>query len=222
MRRIEYSYKPGEALASFNASSRDMAAAATGAMNAVGEIALRGGRAAIGAGGFSSRWRNAYRLKVFPSRSKPSINAAAYLFHRISYSKVFQDGANITGKPLLYIPLSGTPKKIGRQRLTAGNYQQLTGNRLVSIKRPGKPPLLGGPAALSKGSRRKKLRPSDLTAPGLKSPVKFVIGKIVPLFVGISAVSLRKRFDTTPAAEAAAEQIETLYFQQLSKTLLRE
>ena len=73
------------------------------------------GRADIAAAGFSRRWQNAFRVDVFPRGRKVSVDAAAWVFHKIPYAEVFEEGATIRGRPYLWIALPGTPTRIGGQ-----------------------------------------------------------------------------------------------------------
>src|SRR5207253_846581 len=78
---------------------RPIAKAATAAVREAGEIAKRNGRASIAAAGFSRKWQNALRVNVYPPQGD-SMRPAAFLFHKIRYAGVFEEGAVIGGKPL--------------------------------------------------------------------------------------------------------------------------
>lgn len=220
--RIVYHFEQGDFIRSFAVATADMKRAATEAMKEAGKRALEGGRAGIARAGFSRRWQVTYRLDVFP-KGKNSMNAAAFLHHRIPYSNIFQTGGLISGQPRLWLPLSATPAMMGRNRLTAGNFTALTGKKLISIRRPGKLPLLG--AVLNVSPRRKKIRGSDLKSKaqlstgGGSDRVGFkdfgTRGRLVPLFVGISTVRIRKQFDVERATNDAANAVPDLYFEKL-------
>src|SRR5262245_6468951 len=75
---------------------RPIAKAATAAVHETGEIAKRGGRASIAAAGFSRKWQNALRVNNYPSQGQ-SLRPAAFIFHKIRYAGVFEEGAVIRG-----------------------------------------------------------------------------------------------------------------------------
>jgi hypothetical protein len=173
-----------------------MAHAATGAVRQAADEIKTKGRAAIAAGGFSSRWQNALRTKVYPERGE-SINASALVYHKIPYAGVFQDGKTISGKPLLWLPIEANLPLQGRgKRWTPHDFANNVGP-LMSVSRPGKPPLLfgevrvgqsGGVLALPSsrsqritrfGKAKKKLLPVFVGVPSITDPQKFDIGAVV-------------------------------------------
>ena len=83
--------------------------------------------------------------------SEVSINAAAHVYHRIPYAWVHEEGATIHGQPLLWLPLSHAPDKIGRFRMTPRRYP----GPLQFVRRAGKPPLLVAKLGLSRGRAKK-------------------------------------------------------------------
>jgi hypothetical protein len=208
---VKYDTKAEAMPAAFISMADPMAAAATAAITEVGMLAKTGGRASIAAAGFSTRWQNAYRLTIYPKRGKLSIDAAAYLKHNIPYSLVFEQGAVIRGRPMLFIPLSTTPRKLGTRRLTPKLYQREIGP-LFTIKRLGKPPLLAAKIRVSKTFSGKP------TLSQLKRGVAAGgRGRIIskPLFVGVSQVSLSKRFNVLGAARAASSQLAQRFYNHL-------
>ena len=81
--------------------------------------------------------------------------------------------------------------------MTPAQYARSVGP-LVSVERPGKPPLLfAKPRAARRGRR---------TA---------VNAERKPLYVGLSSVAIRKRFDIKGAAQRAAAQLPALYARNL-------
>lgn len=87
---------------------RPIAKAATAAVRDAGGIAKRTGRASIAAAGFSRKWQNALRVNVYPPQGD-SLRPAAFVFHKIRYAGVFEEGAVIAGTPLLWLPLPTVP-----------------------------------------------------------------------------------------------------------------
>ena len=152
-----------------------MARAATAAIRDAGDIAKRGGRSSIAAAGFSRKWQNALRVNIYPPQGE-SIRPAAFVFHKIRYAGIFEEGAAIAGKPLLWLPLSNVPLRRGRPMLPS-EYARSVGP-LVSVERPGRPPLL---FPKHQPKRRRRRAAESL---GRK-----------PLYVGLSAVEIAKRFN---------------------------
>lgn len=92
------------------------------------------GRANISKGGKfqSERWQAGFRATVqYLSRSGIIIRAT----HAVKYWRVFEFGATIKGKPMLWIPLSFASDAIGK---SARDF----GGKLFRVDRPGKAPLL--------------------------------------------------------------------------------
>lgn len=210
MARFRYQKKDGEFAAAFAAMKDPIAFAGTAAISEAGDIVKRQGRADIAAAGFSKRWQNALRVNVYPRR-KQSMNAAALIYHNIQYAGVFEEGATITGKPRLWLPLPSAPKRVGRQKMTPALYIKTIGP-LVSIERPGKPPLLAGKIATNRrGSKTGKVSLSALKRGGAGAP-----STLVPLFVGIDRVNIRDRFSIREITERAAARLGDLYLKHLN------
>jgi len=176
---------------------KPMARAATAAIQDAGDIAKRGGRSSIAAAGFSRKWQNALRVNIYPPQGE-SLRPAAFIFHKISYAGVFEEGAVIGGKPLLWLPLSNVPVRRGRP-MRPSEYVRSFGP-LVSVQRPGAPPLLFPKYRV----RRSRRRVADSLARK-------------PLYIGLSAVEIAKRFDVKGAAKQAAAQLPSLYAKHLKE-----
>ena len=108
------------------------------------------GRADIRAGGNfgSARWQEGFHAKVsYQSRS----NIRVRVTHDVKYWKVFEFGATIHGKPLLWIPLDFSTA--GSLKVRARDYPA----PLFRVDRVGKAPLLldkSGPQYFGKESVR--------------------------------------------------------------------
>jgi hypothetical protein len=108
------------------------------------------GRQNIAAGGDfgSERWQQGFRALVsYQSRSDLRIRVT----HAVSYWKVFEYGAKILGKPLLWIPLSFSAA--GKLAVRARDFP----GQLFRVDRKGKAPLLlsdAGPEYFGKESVR--------------------------------------------------------------------
>src|SRR6476646_11057850 len=131
---------------------RPIAKAATAAVREAGEIAKRDGRASIAASGFSRKWQNALRVNIYPPQGD-SLRLAAFIYHKIRYAGVFEEGAVISGQPLLWLPLPTVPLRRGRP-MTPSQYARSIGP-LVSVQRPGGPPLLFPTPRSGRGRRRR-------------------------------------------------------------------
>ena len=142
---------------------RPIAKAATAAIREAGEIAKRDGRASIAASGFSRKWQNALRVNIYPPQGD-SLRPAAFIYHKIRYASVFEEGAVIGGQPLLWLPLPTVPLRRGRP-MTPSQYARSVGP-LVSVQRPGSPPLLF-PKYRSTGRRRRKEQPAKNENPSM-------------------------------------------------------
>jgi hypothetical protein len=112
---------------------RQIEAAEAGAVQDVAKIAVKEGRANIAGAGFSTRWSAALKSKFYANKNTG--NPEALIFHSISFAEVFERGATIRGKPLLWLPLE--------RNLPAGiRSPRQYGGKLVSVNVAGKPPLL--------------------------------------------------------------------------------
>lgn len=90
--------------------------AITLSMNMVASMLLDKGRADIAsAGNFGPRWTEG--LKVITEGVAP--NMRLYFKHDIPYAGIFETGGVIQGKPLLWIPISGTDA-VGKRASTYG------------------------------------------------------------------------------------------------------
>lgn len=188
--------------------------AATGAIRDGGAEMKRMGRSNIGAAGFSSKWQNAWRVNVYPKKGY-ALDGAAFGFHKIPYSLIFESGGSIRGKRgLLWLPLPTVPK-VGRRRASARVLAQ-RGVKLFSLPRAGKSPLLATRLRLS-GPQRANLGKQPLTLAKLRRGTAGKRGAVVsvPLFYGLRAVTLRKRFDLQGVAEAVSARLPDLYLANL-------
>jgi hypothetical protein len=188
---ITYDAKDDEIAKAFADAEKAMAKAATAAVLEVGESAKHAVRQNIAEAGFSNKWQNAFRARYYPE-GRESLRAAAFLHHNICYAGVFEEGETITGKPLLWLPLPDTPKTFGDKKTTPRIYAQRVG-KLRSVNRPGKPPLLFGP------------KPGDPKAS-------------VPLFIGIRAVNIGKKFDIYRTIQTEASKLPAAYDRHLKAT----
>lgn len=191
--RIVYRAIRGEWAEAMRQKYLPIATAGTAAINDVALQVKNQGRAAIGAAGFSRRWQNALRVNVYPEKGRVSVDAAAFIYHKIPYAGVFEDGARISGSPLLWIPFSNIQQRVSGKRLTPRLFIATVGP-LHSVNIPGKPPMLA--AYVSSGfGIGKKVTIASLRA-GMRRRGKRGAASVrsVPIFFGINAVQLRARF----------------------------
>jgi len=169
--------------------------AVTGAMKDAGDFAKQEGRKSIAAAGFKRKWQNALRAEVFPKK-KASVNAAAYVYHKIGYAGVFEYGATIKGKPLLWVPTKNSPARIGRSKVTPRKFHSQIA-RLRSAKGTKRPMLI---AQYRRGRGRRK---------------KGAVTPHVPVFVGVPSVKIPEKFKIRKAVERAASRLVKFYFANL-------
>lgn len=200
-----------------------VAEAATNAIIEAGGLLKTSARAMIANAGFSRRWQNAYRVNVYPSGGKKSIDAAAFgRFKGIDYSDIYATGGQIIGKPLLWIPLSGTPK-IDRRKSSAdiADYKK-AGIKLFSI--PGKRPLLAASVMMSRSAANRggfvKVSLGDIRSGVRGKPNRKrkggLVRRSVPLFFGIDRVQIKKRFSWEPIVINIQSQLPQIYAKHIN------
>lgn len=194
---------------------RTVATATTLAMKDVQSAVKVKGRANIAAAGFSRRWQNALRVDQYP-KTGISINAAVFLYHNIQYAGVFEDGATIRGRPMLWLPLPGTPKKVNRQKMTPEKFQTEVAD-LVSMRTRSGKPLLGARVRLSKAQQAQS-RPR-ITMAKLRRGV-LGRGKLatIPMFHGIPTARINKKLNIREICAQARDSIPALYAKNFKET----
>jgi hypothetical protein len=128
------------------------------------------------------------------------------IYHKVPYAIAFEEGAIIQGKPLLWLPLPTVPIGRGGRPIPASKFRQQVGMPLYTIRRSGKPPMLGAHVRTS-GSRGVSLTALRRgRAPGAKGTLR-----LMPLYVGVEAVKMPKRFAVREAIRRAADRLPELY-----------
>lgn len=99
----------GDIVASFQRSLQDVVrfcdfSAEQAMIRAGDEMKKRGDADISGGGNFGARWTDAFEVTVETQGMRSTIRATM----GVPYWKIFQYGGTIAGKPLLWIPLSGT------------------------------------------------------------------------------------------------------------------
>ena len=154
---------------------RPVAAAAVGALAQAADDAVAEGRQQIAASGrFSDKigqkirardtWQSGLkaRMKDAKEAGEPSLQAKAIVFHTIGLAGIFEHGATIEGKPLLWIPTDPDAPPAGRSR-----------KRLVSATVHGTPMLFDA------SDRARDRKPLYIGVPSVRIPKKWRITEIV-------------------------------------------
>lgn len=193
------------------------AAAATGSMREAGGMIKTEGRQDISSAGFSRDWQNAFRVKTYPEGLQSSLGPAAYAYHKIPYAGVFEEGADIEGKPDLFLPLEGMPARIGGRKITPELFERRIGD-LTYVKRPGHAPVLVAPAALTRSQARARRPQISLAAlrRGARGGGSKTI-RTVPIFVGVPRVRIRPKFSIAGVVAAVAGRLGELYARQIAR-----
>lgn len=186
----------GDANEVFGSIKNPLAVTETRAMQLLGADIKTQGRAEIRRGGLSGKWANALRVQVYPQRGV-SLEPAVWIWHKIPYAGIFEKGGEVRGKPILWVPLSSMPKKIGGKRPSPRSL----GQHLIYVDRGSKPPLLVGkpPGGFRKG-RTKASR-------GFHA--RYANSDLAPLFIGLNTAHIRKRFSLQRLFESLAARLES-------------
>lgn len=186
-----------------------MARAVTLTMQDVAQDVKTGVRSAIASGGLSRKHQNAFRTKVFP-RQGDSMSAAVWGASNIDYENIFQRGGTIrpVSRRWLWVPTKQAPPKIGGKHTTIKSYLQSVGP-LQFIKRPGHPPVM-----VAKVTRRMSSTKGFSVSSLRRGSAAHAQGKktqLVPIFVGLTSVTIRRRFNVDPVYEAARSSLPSKY-----------
>ena len=174
--------------------AENVAKAITRAFRYGGDLLKKRGRAAMGAGGLSTRFQNAFRVNVYP-KSGFSSSPRIFAFHKIKWAGQFQDPQPVIGAPYVWLPIEKNLP--GGTHWTPAKYAKAHGP-LRGGHHGGKP-LLFGQIAVSRTGQPLKRKPRAGSA----------IHKVwVPLFVGVRSVNDPKRFDLGIEAERVASEID--------------
>ena len=192
-----------------NASIAPVATAATLAMRETAKEVQEAGRQNIAAAGFSSRWRTGFRAVAYPRGSKKAVDAVAYTKHKIGFANVFEQGARISGKPLLWVPLPGTPTKIGGKRMTPRLFSSKVGP--LQYVDSGKRPLLFAKVSRGRGSNSTFGRSGKVSLARLRKGGN----QSVPVFVGLPIVDIARRFDISGVIDRAIVKLPAKYYNNL-------
>lgn len=196
--RLRHTFDKKQVEESFKQAARPIERAAKSAMEDAGDLAKKRGRDNIRGAGFSDRWANALRVNVYPIGRAASLSPAAFIFHKIPYSGIFERGGPIQGKPLLWLPLPTVPK-IGGHRLRPKEFVARFGP--LASARGANPPMLVG----------KPVRNTSKSAKGAKGKRRAPVVKTVPLYVGLSSVTIGDKFSIREICEQVSRELPGLY-----------
>jgi hypothetical protein len=118
-----------------------------------------------------------YLTKDATEGGDPSLQAKAIIFHKYGIAGVFEHGATLQGKPMLWIPT--TP---------GGPTASRSGKKLVSATVRGKPMLFDA------NDRDRHRKPLYIGVPSVRIPKKFHIIEIVKKHVAKIAQAFIKNF----------------------------
>ncbi len=195
--KFEIRFDTGQFKGFADAAQSKIAQAATAAIADVGAKVKTQGRAAIASAGFGVRWQNAFRVDLYPKGGGPSLRPAAFIYHKIPYADIYETGGTIRGNPVLWLPIEpNLPARGGRW--TPARYVREIGP-LASAEHGNRPYLVTVPRRI--GSRRRG---------AARSP------RAIPVFVGISSVEAKKRFDIESIIRQAADELPALFEKYLT------
>lgn len=184
-----------------------VARAATATMDETRDNLVASGRQSIASAGFPKGMQMALRGVRYP-RHGNSISAAVHVWHRSLYGGVFEYGATIEGKPLLWLPFSNIPPKLGSQKISPSLLIS-KGINLVSLRSKKGTPLLGAPVPVRKWGDDVDgdISWSQIKA-GRNTSGPF---RTIPLFHGQRQVTVGKKFDVTGEAEKARRAVPSIF-----------
>lgn len=180
--------------------------AVTRAMHATGRELKSTARANIASSGMGKKMQNALRVTTYPKLGVSSLSPAIYITHNTRWGKVYEEGGTILGKPFMWLALPSIPKMIGRERMTPARFMARVGP-LINIK-GGSKPLLGARVTVTRSKLRKnsKFTLKSLRTGLQKAGVNKGLGiiRVIPAFVGIPMVKVKKRFNLRSTFSSAA------------------
>lgn len=192
-----------------------IAKAAAAAIGDAAGFVKSAGRANI-ALALGARFANSWRVNVYPSRGKPSADAALFAFSRIGYANIFETGGAIHGQPMLWLPTKNAPPRIGRQRITPALYISRIGP-LAFVKPPGRLPMLV--ANIKLGGRTAASGRTVFAISTLRrgaAPSTRGVKRSIVMFIGHDAVTIRKRINIQRIAQEARNRLPASFVAHLT------
>jgi Family of unknown function (DUF6441) len=144
---------------------RAVATASVAALRETADDAVEEGRSNIaGAGAFGPKWQQGLKRRMVGAteNGEPSLQAKAIIFHKFGFAGVFEHGATIQGKPLLWIPTArgGPPASRSGKKLTAATVR-------------------GQPMLFDANDPARDRKPLYIGVPSVRIPKKWRITEIV-------------------------------------------
>jgi hypothetical protein len=209
--RIVTKADAGQWLKATNEYERIIAKAATQAMRDVGKLAVKNGRAVMAEAGFSGKFQRTLRAINRPA-SGYVLNPSEYVHSTINYSDIFETGKTITGSPFLWLPLPNVPRSAERAHMTPSQFVRFVGP-LVTMRRPGRLPMLGARVETGGRPTLKRLRRTQTHRVNLgeRAPASVVI----PMFVCVPSVTIPPKFDLKKAWQEAFDHLDEFYAARL-------
>lgn len=186
----------GNVAAICDGARQDLGGALTRTFRKGGDNLKKGGHAAIGAGGFSSRWQNAFQVNVYP-KSGTSMSPRIFGFHKIPYAGQFQEPEAISD---VWVPIEVNLP--GGQHWTPRKYARTIGQLVLG--RAGARRVLFGQVSVNR-----KGAPLRLARKGVR--LKAVQKVWLPVFVAVRSVNDPKRFDLTIENEKVAADLGNIF-----------
>lgn len=182
MARFKTKVNEPEWLKMIREKQRPVAEAAVAALRETAADSVQEGRRNIAGAGpnFGGKWISGLQYRTREAKDRggmPSLQASAIVFHRFGIAGVFEHGATIKGKPLLWIPTT-----------RGGPAPSRSGKKLVSATIRGKPMLFDA------GDRDRQRKPLYVGVPQVRIPKKFNITEIVKKHVAQMALLFVKHF----------------------------
>jgi hypothetical protein len=181
-----------------------IAKTATKTMHDAADLMKSQGRSAMASGGMSTRFQNTLRSNVYPS-SGVSLTPAALLYDKIPWAGIFETGGTIAGSPMLWLPIDeNLPLQARGKRWTPKDFTNQIGP--LRSGKHGSKPLLFGQVRVGKSG-------GVLALPSKRGNQHFSKQKKQwrPVFVGVSSVTEKKRFDITAVVEKVSDQLGEIY-----------
>jgi hypothetical protein len=207
--RLLYEVLSGDYGKMMQAAQNRIARSATGAMKDAGAIIKRDGRAAMAAGGLSTRFQNTFRVEVYP-KNGVSLTPAVFAFSKIPWAGVFEDTPSISGK--MWVPIEANlPLQPGGKRWTPKDFINLVGP--LRGGRHGSKPLLFAQVAVGQAGGVLALPSRAGTKRAIRAREVYNKAKTrwVPVFVLVTTVRDPKLFDITAVVNRVNSEVPELY-----------
>lgn len=186
----------------------------------VTDLAKGGGRRSIAGAGFSPKWQQALRSKIFVNNRERVGGTAGQVWLRSAYGGIFERGGDITGHPFLWKPIvDNLPKS--KTAWTPSKFNDEIGKLSFVPAGAGHAPMLVGKVAVGKGGKIKAAPLRGSSQRAARSRTNFFVrsaAEQLPLFVGVRTVNIKKKFDVAGERNAAMKRYPEIFAQKLKST----